>query len=150
MQNMMTKKYWVLFFSALGIVLLSSSSWAKDQITIQFHRDARLLGQAQAEVADTPPTRAQGLMFRKAIGENEGMWFVYDRDISHPFWMKNTYLSLDLIFIDSQGRIVSLIENAKPLSEERLSPEAIYRYVLEMNAGWAKKHTLKKGDRASF
>ena len=101
----------------------------------------------QVEVADSDEERMKGLMFRKSLNENEGMLFVFDRDTDGPFWMKDTPLSLDIIFINSQNQVVWIEENTTPFSEELIrSKGGLYRFALEVKAGFARVHQIQKGD----
>ena len=104
----------------------------------------------QVELAKTPSERAQGLMFRRSLPKNHGMLFLFAYNGQSSFWMKNTLLSLDLIFIDEAGVIVDLIQNAQPLSEAALTPQAPYRYVLEVVAGSVSQNSIQIGDRVTI
>lgn len=98
------------------------------------------------EIADTPESRAQGLMGRMSLDEYHGMLFQYDTLSRHVMWMKNTYIPLDLLFLDDSWRIVGMIEHAQPLSIDKLSIEQGSRYVFEMAHGLIKKHQIEVGD----
>ena len=99
------------------------------------------------EIADTPQTRARGLMGRMSLNEYHGMLFQYDTLSRHVMWMKNTYVTLDLLFIDDAWCIVGMIEYAEPLSLKKLSVDKESRYVFEMAHGLISKHFMKIGDR---
>jgi uncharacterized membrane protein (UPF0127 family) len=103
-----------------------------------------------AEIADTPTTQAIGLMNRQSLAADAGMLFVFDDDNTNGFWMKNTTVSLDIIFIDSGSEIIYIAENTTPLSEELLAPATPYRTVLEVNAGYSAAHGVAVGDTVSF
>ncbi len=98
-----------------------------------------------AEVVRDEKDRARGLMFRKQLADRAGMLFVFDRQEPQYFWMKNTYIALDMIFIDEQMKVVGLVENAEPMTEKRQTVEAPARYVLEVNGGFCKKHGVEVG-----
>lgn len=101
------------------------------------------------EVADTEEERAQGLMRRTSLEEDHGMLFLYPEERNVAFWMKNTKIPLDLIFIDSNFSIVD-IHTAQPCTSEACvpySPEKKAQHVLEVNAGFAERNALKTGDR---
>lgn len=100
------------------------------------------------DVADTPAAREHGFMGRNKLSENHGMLFVFDTSGRHIFWMKNTFISLDLIFFDENFLVVGIIENAQPLSLERLDVGVNSRYVLEVKAGMAKKSGIHVGATA--
>jgi uncharacterized membrane protein (UPF0127 family) len=76
--------------------------------------------------------------------------FVYPFDSLQSFWMKNTYIPLDIIFIGNNRRIVGIAENTQPLSLERIRVDAPSRFILEVNAGFAKKHGILEGSRVRF
>ncbi len=101
----------------------------------------------EAEIADTPETRTRGLMFRRSMGENEGMLFDFKFDQPISMWMRNTYIPLDMIFILADGRVNAIAENTKPLSRDIIPSQGPVRYVLEVVAGTAKRIGLRPGDR---
>jgi uncharacterized membrane protein (UPF0127 family) len=98
------------------------------------------------EVADEPLEREFGLMCRRAMAADRGMLFVFPRADVQAFWMRNTLIPLDIIYVDGKGRIVS-IANAKPLDERPLPSAGPARFVLELAAGRAAQLGLKPGDR---
>jgi uncharacterized membrane protein (UPF0127 family) len=102
------------------------------------------------EVAATPETRSRGLMYRRDLAEGRGMLFVFDADADHEFWMKNTLIPLDMIFIAADGRVVGVAPNATPLSTAGVSVGKPSRYVLEVPGGWAAKRGIAAGDRVEF
>jgi len=89
----------------------------------------------RAEVAFTEEGRMQGLMYRKSLGPNQGMLFMFTKDERHCMWMKNTYVPLSVAFIDAKGRIVS-IHDMQPQTETSHCAKGLARYALEMNKGW--------------
>src|SRR5699024_5158799 len=103
------------------------------------------------EVAESEYAQETGLMHRKSMEEKQGMLFVYDDEKPRPnFYMKNTYISLDLIYINKNLVIVDINERAKPLDETTLSSDAPAQYVLEVCGGMVEKWNLKKGDKVTF
>jgi uncharacterized membrane protein (UPF0127 family) len=86
-------------------------------------------------------------MFRQSLPENGGMLFDYDPPQEIAFWMKNTYIALDIIFIDASGRIIRIAENTSPLSLERIPSGGVARAVLEINGGMSATLGIKPGDR---
>jgi uncharacterized membrane protein (UPF0127 family) len=101
------------------------------------------------EMAVTPEDQAQGLMFRRELPEGQGMLFDFQREQPATFWMKNTYVSLDMIFIRADGRILRIAENTVPLSEALVPSGGPVRAVLEVVAGTAKKLGIAPGDRVA-
>ncbi len=104
----------------------------------------------RVEVARTPQEQARGLMFRTAMGPNEGMLFPYDQPRVLSFWMKNTVLSLDLIFIGPDRRVVNVAANAVPYSEASIVSEAPAIATLELNAGRAAELGIVAGARVDW
>ncbi len=100
----------------------------------------------QVEVMRTDEERARGLMFRRFMPADRGMLFDFKREEQVAMWMKNTYIPLDMLFIDRSGKIVNIARNAEPLSE-RIIPSGAPTYaVLELNGGVAQKLGMKAGD----
>ena len=99
------------------------------------------------EMAVTDEQRAKGLMFRKELPEGKGMLFDFKRDQEVSMWMENTFVSLDMIFIRADGRILRIAENTEPLSTRIISSRGPARAVLEVVAGTAQKYGIRPGDR---
>ena len=99
------------------------------------------------ELATTEEERQRGLMFRKELPQGQGMLFDFFNDQPVSFWMHNTYISLDLIFIRGDGRIMRVAENAKPMSDDLIPSGAPVRAVLEVIAGTARELGIKAGDK---
>jgi uncharacterized protein len=102
------------------------------------------------EIADTPQLRGRGLMYRKYMPKDTGMWFIFPKRTRQHFWMKNTFIKLDIIFVGDDMRVVDMIWNAQPLSEKPLRPKKRYRFVLEVPAGSAKRYHIAKGTRMAL
>lgn len=100
-----------------------------------------------AMVARTPEQRATGLMYRREMPAHEGMLFVFEEPATQCFWMKNTLIPLDMLFIDDGGRVVGLIERAEPLTTSPRDPGVPCRYVLEVNGGLCHSLDVCVGDR---
>ena len=101
----------------------------------------------EVEMAVTPEEQEQGLMYRRELADGKGMLFDLGEERPAVFWMKNTYVSLDMIFIRSDGSIASIAANTKPLSEARIYSGAPVRGVLEVVAGTAKRYGIVPGDK---
>jgi uncharacterized membrane protein (UPF0127 family) len=104
----------------------------------------------QVEVAATPEARTRGLMWRKDLPQGQGMLFVFPQEEVHAFWMVNTLIPLDMVFIDAQGRIVGIVERAPPHSMTARSVDRPSRSVLEVPGGWAQAAGLRPGGRVRF
>jgi uncharacterized membrane protein (UPF0127 family) len=96
----------------------------------------------------SPAEQAKGLMHRKEpLGPNAAGLFIYDKPEMRSFWMKNTYIPLDIVFLDENGEIVGIHLNAKPESEESIESPAPAQYVIELDAGQASALALRVGDQ---
>jgi uncharacterized membrane protein (UPF0127 family) len=113
-------------------------------------QDGRDLVVVNVEVAATNAKRELGLMFRRHLDEQASMIFLFKQPQHLTFWMKNTLIPLDMIFADSDGRIVGIVENAAPLSESIDAVDGDSQYVLEVNGGFCKRHGVIAGDRLRF
>jgi hypothetical protein len=102
------------------------------------------------EIAKKNADRMRGLMYRKELGDNAGMLFIFEEERALQFWMKNTCIPLDMIFISDAGVIVGIEENTPTLSTATFGPTCPARFVLEVNAGWARKHGLRPGARVTL
>lgn len=106
------------------------------------------------EIAKTQTERNRGLMFRKKLGQDQGMIFIFDKDGTYPFWMKNTLIPLDMIWIKEgpsagSGQVVFIAKNIQPCKSlicPSVIPSADAKYVLEINAGMCERMDLKVGD----
>jgi uncharacterized membrane protein (UPF0127 family) len=101
------------------------------------------------EMAVTPEEQARGLMFRRSLPEGQGMLFDFKVNQELSFWMKNTLISLDMIFIRADGRILRIAENTEPLSERLVPSGGPARAVLEVISGTARKLGIAAGDRVA-
>ncbi|MCU0596299.1 MAG: DUF192 domain-containing protein [Desulfobacterota bacterium] len=97
------------------------------------------------EVADTPEARVKGLMERWSLPELHGMLFVFDSPEVQRFWMHNTPLSLDMIFVDENRRILNIAESTTPMSKQTYASRGPAKYVVEVRAGFSKRHGITEG-----
>jgi uncharacterized membrane protein (UPF0127 family) len=104
----------------------------------------------RVEVARTEDERRRGLMFRKRMEQDAGMLFLFERPEQLTFWMRNTYIPLDMIFIAASMRVLGVVENAEPLTDASRSVEGQSQYVLEVNAGLSRRYGLTKGTAVRF
>lgn len=149
----------VIYFFFLLFLIGSCKQKAPENINTvpDFRKDGTLwllnaaesdtLQQLEIEIADDEFEIQTGLMYRPAMQENRGMLFVFKRPEPHAFYMKNTLIPLDIIFIDSNKQIVNIHKNAHPLDESSLPSEGPVQYVLEINGGLSERWGLKKGDK---
>jgi uncharacterized protein len=158
----MKRIYGILFLLLVGALVITAITGCKQQAETKTGsvpagearpgRTRILLGQTPlwVEIADDPETLTRGLMFRKAMPEDEGMLFVFEYAAPQSFWMKNTYLPLDIAFISSDYRILNIL-SMKPLDEDpRYKSNGAALYALEVNQGWFARHGVKPGDQLSF
>ena len=101
------------------------------------------------EIVDNDADRAKGLMYRKELPEGQGMLFDFHRDQEVSFWMQNTYIHLDMIFIRGDGRISHIAENTEPLSTRLIPSNGPVRAVLEVIGGTSRKLGIAAGDRVA-
>lgn len=124
----------------------TATSVPADQVTVQQGGNTATV---TVEIAATFNEREVGLMNRQSLLEDAGMLFLFPRDVQYGFWMKNTYVPLDIAFIDAAGTVVQVFA-AKPLDETVLVPNKQYRYVLEVNQGWFQRHSLGAGAKVTL
>ncbi|MFK7749557.1 MAG: DUF192 domain-containing protein [Kordia sp.] len=155
------KKLLLLFCVAITFVSCGESDSNKTVKTVEvgFTKEGELtLAKANGEdiitldieFSESVYERETGLMYRQSMKDTEGMLFVFPTLFPRSFYMKNTYIPLDIIYLDDNKKIVSFQENAKPLDEAGLPSEVPAMYVLEVNAGLAEKWLLEIGDTITF
>lgn len=115
--------------------------------TIQIQTDYSDTLSLNVEVARTSSTRAKGLMHRETLGDIDGMFFIWQNAALRQFWMKNTPLSLDILFFDEDGTLVHIAEAQKPFSENLIHSLLPAKYVLELPAGDSARRHIALGDR---
>jgi uncharacterized protein len=150
----------LLFLLSINLLSCKSSeSGTTEQTKPQFRHDGYLeihseSGEFKAtfdiEIVTKENELARGLMFRESMEPNQGMLFVFEFVDYHSFWMQNTYLSLDMLFIDQNDTIVSIAPNTTPYSEEQIYPDKPNKYVLEILAGTANRLNIKETDKVSW
>ncbi len=113
---------------------------------VEVHSAGGRVAKLSVEIADSPQLRSRGLMFRSALGEDEGMLFEYSGDTSGGFWMRNTYVGLDIAFLDADGVVLEILQG-EPESLETIAPGQPYRYALEVSLGWFERMGFGPGDR---
>ncbi|HEY5123053.1 MAG TPA: DUF192 domain-containing protein [Ignavibacteria bacterium] len=102
------------------------------------------------EFADKDSARMMGLMYRKSMEDTKGMLFIFETSEPHAFWMKNTIMFLDIIFVNENKEIVKIHKNTQPYSEKSLPSEKPSMYVVEVIAGFCEKYGVKEGDKIEF
>lgn len=132
----------------LGCGLAASPARAADMQTLEIVTKSGVKV-FNVETARTAEERERGLMFRKELPDGQGMLFDFSPEQEVSMWMKNTYVSLDMIFIRADGRILRIADNTKPLSERIISSGGPVKAVLEVVAGTARKDGIAAGDRVA-
>jgi uncharacterized membrane protein (UPF0127 family) len=130
----------------LIFLLVTSIAQSKNFLKIPLYINDK---EIWVEVAKTPAERAKGLMGRKHLGQEEGMFFIFETEDYHAFWMKDTLIPLSIAFIDKSGGIVE-IADMKPLSLDSHSPPKPILYALEMKKGWFSTKGIRVGDIVRF
>ncbi len=120
------------------------ATYGKSELTIETASGKRHFA---VEEAKTPQQMAQGLMFRRAMAADAGMLFEYDRVQPVQFWMKNTLIPLDMLFIGADGTVLDIHERAIPLSLDPIGSDKPVLGVLELNGGTVSRLGIKRGDR---
>ncbi|MCW9035714.1 MAG: DUF192 domain-containing protein [Rhodospirillales bacterium] len=146
------KKGPVVFFALILLIQLFSINLTKadevtfpiDQIEIQTSSGPISMS---VELALTTSQQAKGLMHRKALPQEQGMLFDFGVEKPILMWMKNTYISLDMIFVDKDGRIIAIEEKTTPMSEKIITIDQPAKAVLEINGGLASQLNIQVGDR---
>jgi uncharacterized membrane protein (UPF0127 family) len=136
------------FLTFLAALLQVSACNAQPQVTIATKDGGELT--FQVEVADTPTKRELGLQYRRDLPVDRGMIFLFPVESEHAFWMKNTPIPLDMIFIGRDRKIVGIVEQALPFSTDSRSVPGASQFVLEINGGLAKRYGIKAGDSVRF
>ena len=160
---MKRKWYKLLTISSFGVFcLMTFSCKEKNQstpvksVTISFKKEGELtlkkaasdsiIATLDIEISDDDYSTQTGLMYRKSMKNNQGMLFIFPEAEYRNFYMKNTEIPLDIIYLSEEKHIVSIQKNAKPMDETSLPSEAPAKYVLEVNAGLSDTWNLEKGD----
>jgi len=133
----------------LIFVTIAGPAWAAELKTLEIASKTGVHVFA-VEIADTDATREKGLMFRKSLPEGQGMLFDFHEEQPVGFWMQNTYIPLDMIFIRGDGSILRIAENTEPLSTRIIPSGGPVRAVLELIGGSAHKFGIAPGDKVAF
>lgn len=150
-------KSWVILACLLPPVLLAATCGGKkaapvaaQEPTVYLHKQDGSKVRVSVEVARTPEQRRTGLMHRTGLDKGSGMIFIFPEPAIQSFWMKNTLISLDMIFIGEDMKVVGVVENTVPMSLQPCRVDGPSRYVLEVEAGFAALHGIGPGTRVTF
>jgi len=142
-------KYVILLLIVItaAIFLTQNQHSGKEQITITNSAGQEV--HIYVEIADEWPELQKGLMYRESLPEDEGMLFIFSSSGNYPFWMKNTLIPQDAIYISENGTIVDIIQMEPCIADPCPSypPDADALYVLEVNKGFSERHGISEGDR---
>jgi uncharacterized protein len=140
---------WYGLLSLIALMMLSAVACeAQPKVTILTKAGREVT--FQVEVADTPAKRTMGLQYRKELGNDRGMIFLFAAESPQTFWMKNTPIPLDMIFINRAQKIVGIVEQTIPFSLDSRSVGIPSQFVLEINGGLAKRLGIQTGDSVRF
>lgn len=115
------------------------------------NKEGKEIKKIDIEIADDEQQRAQGLMYRTSMEDAQGMLFKFDKSEPQSFWMHNTYISLDIIYVNENKEIVKICKNAEPLNEnQNLNSEKNAQYVVEVVGGFSDKYGVAEGDKVAF
>lgn len=148
-------------FQQVSSLFTSSKSEKRARITEpQFKKEGELdflssssgnvIKHIDIEVAENDAERTQGLMFRKSMEESRGMLFIFETEEVQGFWMRNTLISLDIIYVNAALEIVKIQRRTQPLSEVSLTSDVPAQYVVEVIGGYCTKHNIQEGDLIKF
>ncbi|MBU1173864.1 MAG: DUF192 domain-containing protein [Alphaproteobacteria bacterium] len=137
-----------VFAALLCALALSATAACSDESRLTVHTDTGDFA-FSVELADTPAEQAKGLMFREALAEDAGMLFDFHEERQASFWMQNTLVPLDMLFIAADGTIRNIHLNARPLDPTSIPSEGPVRFVLEISGGRSKEIGARAGDRVS-
>ena len=142
----------LIFFYAHFFISLSKHPTLNDIPSVYRHINVEVGEHSyQADVADTPVLRELGLSFRKGLGPEEGMLFVFEKSGVYPFWMKDMSFPIDILWLDEEGVINFIVREATPASYPHVfAPNASGRFVLEVPAGRVEKENVQIGDKIIF
>lgn len=139
---------WLVFTSILSAQTLCKAEQAREEILVVTKHSKSY--KFHVELAITKKDQLKGLMYRRSLQSNSGMLFLYSHPQYVSFWMKNTYIPLDLLFIDSRNIIAKIHEGAEPLSLAPISPNVLVIAVLELKGGTTSKLGITVGDSVIF
>jgi uncharacterized membrane protein (UPF0127 family) len=136
----------ILAILVMAVPALALETFQTSELTV---RSANGAHKFSVELALTEPQREQGLMFRRNMAPDAGMLFDMDVPQNISMWMQNTYIPLDMLFLDSSGKVVDIKERAVPMSTDIIASRAPARYVIELNGGTVDRLGIKTGDRVT-
>lgn len=152
-RNIIFAVIFVSVFTAVYFLFLKKSKepqFVKEGEVTFLKKDKQFAKRIDVEVAKIPQRRSLGLMYRTHMDEDKGMLFIFDRPDKQSFWMKNTIIPLDIMFIDSVGVIDTIYRRTTPYSERSLPSRRKVQFVVEVNGGWSDKNNITESDLIEF
>jgi uncharacterized membrane protein (UPF0127 family) len=149
-KNLQTEKLEPAVPSAEKFQTKSAVAFTKQGQLRFLDKHDNLLSSVDIEIADNDAKRTQGLMYRDSMAENHAMLFVFSDAEERSFWMENTYIPLDIIYINAKNEIITVQKNAVPFSEDSIPSNGPAQYVVEVNAGYCNRHSIKPGDHIEW
>jgi uncharacterized protein len=149
-KNVQTEKLQPVSQSPTMTQTRSAVAFVKEGELRFLDRRDNLLSSIDVEIADDEASRTQGLMYRDSMAENQGMLFIFPDEAERSFWMKNTILPLDIIYINAKNQIFTVQKNTVPYSEDSIPSNGPVKYVVEVNAGYCDKHLIRVGDHIEW
>jgi uncharacterized protein len=120
------------------------------ELTFEKKKNNVIINKIDIEIADNENKRMQGLMWRRSMSDLQGMLFIFEKEQPQSFWMKNTYIPLDIIYINHSFDIVTIQANTTPFSEAPVPSYKPAQYVVEVNAGFCVKNKIEEGDKIIY
>lgn len=164
-KNRMALLLGILIVAAVVAVLIfkkgkNSDAFQTESLEIPFNKQGSLtflsadnndtISTIDIEIADNNQRRARGLMYRKSLPADAGMLFIFDVEEIQGFWMKNTYIPLDMLFVNANNEIITIHANTTPLREWNYASTKPALYVVEVNAGYCIQKNITEGDKINF
>lgn len=149
----LVKKFitWLIVLGVIAVIVWQAVMFISEQS--KPHADVTLKGAVfKARVVSTPEDRDKGLSGVKSLGKNEGMLFVFDKDDTYGIWMKDMTISIDIVWLDADKKVIYIVKRADPSSYPYTTyrPTKPARYILELPAGTADSKDIRSGDKAIF
>lgn len=147
--SMFLRTILILIFSTLllGTGACYSSDLREDAVVSFIDSKGKESAKYKVQIAKTGNERNKGLMYRRNMPDNHGMFFIFDGMEERSFWMKNTYITLDMIFIDNNGVIKHIVHNVPPLTKTSRKSKYPCKYVLELKGGMSRKSGIEVGNK---
>jgi len=143
----------------IAFIIPTSTDQATEETEYKFMKEGSLtftdslnnpITTIDIEIADNDDDRQNGLMYRKSMETNQGMLFIFPLQEMQSFWMRNTLLPLDMIFVNADKKIITIHKNTKILSDQSYASTEPAQYVVEVCAGFSDKYSLKPGDKINW